>query len=72
MMSRAVLGYPYRTQVAFATLLAVGLVLCVMPIDTMTAWAIAGVATLLGVSLLSGVAAACVVQQLKTQPCCLL
>lgn len=52
MSSFSVLGYPYRTQVAFATLLAIGLALCVMPIDITTAWIIAGLTTVSGLLLI--------------------
>lgn len=52
MSSYSVLGYPYRTQVAFATLLVIGLALCVMPVDVTTAWIIAGLAAALGLLLI--------------------
>ena len=47
-----VLGYPYRMQVAYCTLLVIGLALCVVPVDTTTAWIIASLAVVLGMLLI--------------------
>ncbi|GFZ98853.1 membrane protein [Dyella caseinilytica] len=47
-MGYSVLGYPYRTQVAFCTLLAIGLALCVAPVVATTAWILAGLAAAVG------------------------
>lgn len=52
MSSYSALGYPYRTQVAFATLLVIGLALCVVPVDATTAWIIAGLAAVLSLLLI--------------------
>ncbi|GLQ48621.1 OmpA family protein [Dyella flava] len=47
-----VLGYPYRAQVAFCTLLVMGLALCVLPVDKTMAWIIAGLAASVGLLLM--------------------
>jgi outer membrane protein OmpA-like peptidoglycan-associated protein len=45
-------GYPYRTLVAFATILAVALALAVLPVGPEHAWVLAGAALLTGAALI--------------------
>jgi hypothetical protein len=46
-------GYPYRTLVAFATILAVSLALAVLPVGTGLAWCLAGAALVIGAALIA-------------------
>ncbi len=45
-------GYPYRTLVAFATILAVSLALAVLPVGIELAWCLAGSALVIGAALI--------------------
>ncbi|CAE6872420.1 hypothetical protein R69746_08526 [Paraburkholderia aspalathi] len=46
-------GYPYRTLVALATILAVSLALAVLPVGTGLAWCLAGAALVIGAALIA-------------------
>jgi outer membrane protein OmpA-like peptidoglycan-associated protein len=46
-------GYPYRTLVAFATILAVSLALAVLPVGIGLAWCVAGAAFVIGAALIA-------------------
>ncbi|MFP3565131.1 OmpA family protein [Paraburkholderia sp. SIMBA_030] len=46
-------GHPYRTLVAFATILAIVLALAVLPVGTGLAWCLAGAALVIGAALIA-------------------